>query len=71
LAPVKDDPDMPRDKPAPAHPQERATDLPWKTPKPASEDVDAPALVAEIMRAPNYRPADRTWSFSTAATIAG
>ncbi|MCU4651474.1 TIGR00730 family Rossman fold protein [Roseibacterium sp. SDUM158016] len=60
---MKDDPDMPRDKPAPAHPHERATDLPWKTPKPASEDIDAPALVAAIVRAPNYRPADRDVEF--------
>ena len=61
--PVTDDTEMPRDKPAPAHPHERATDLPWKTPKPASEDIDAPALIAEIMRAPNYRPADRDVDF--------
>jgi predicted Rossmann-fold nucleotide-binding protein len=60
---MKDDPDMPREKPAPAHPEERTTDLPWKTPKPASEDIDAPALVAEIMRAPNYLPADRDVAF--------
>ena len=56
---MKDDPD----KPAPAHPEERAADLPWKTPKPAIEDVDAPALVAEIIRSPNYRPADRDFEF--------
>jgi uncharacterized protein (TIGR00730 family) len=61
--PVTDDPDISRAKPVPAHPERRATDLPWKTPKPASEDTDAPALVAEILRAPNYLPADRDVSF--------
>ncbi len=53
----------PSDKPSPAHPQQRVTDLPWKTPKPASEDVDAPDMVAAIMRAPNYRPADKDVDF--------
>lgn len=52
-----------RDKPAPAHPDRRATDLPWETIKPAIEDIDAPALVAEIMRAPNYLPADKDVDF--------
>jgi uncharacterized protein (TIGR00730 family) len=60
---MKDDPDMPREKPAPAHPEERTTDLPWKTPKPASDDIDAPALNAEIMRAPNYCQADKDVAF--------
>jgi uncharacterized protein (TIGR00730 family) len=54
---------MPREKPAPAHPRKRTTELPWQTPKPAIEDTDAPALVAEIMRAPNYRTADKDVAF--------
>ncbi|PWJ20259.1 TIGR00730 family Rossman fold protein [Jannaschia seohaensis] len=58
-----DDPEMPCVKPAPAHPHQRIADLPWKTPKPATEDIDAPALVAEILHASNYRLADRDVAF--------
>ena len=44
---MKDDPDIPREKPAPAHPEERTTDLPWKTPKPASDDIDAVVVATD------------------------
>lgn len=60
---MTDDLNTQREKPAPAHPEERETDLPWKSAKPAIEDIDAPALVAEIMRAPNYVPADKDVDF--------
>jgi uncharacterized protein (TIGR00730 family) len=68
---VTDDPEMQRDKPAPARPEARAADLPWKTPKPASEDIDAPALVDAILRAPNYRPADSDVAFLNRADTRG
>jgi uncharacterized protein (TIGR00730 family) len=61
----------PREKPAPAHPRLRARDLPWKEPKPASEDISAPDLVAEIMRAPNYRPADEDIDFLNRGDVRG
>lgn len=60
---LKDNENTKSPKPAPAHPEQRATDLPWKTPKPASEDIDAPDLIATIMHASNYVPADRDVEF--------
>ena len=50
-------------KPHPAHPTDRRSDLPWKTPKPDRDDPRASGLVAEIMRSPEYRQADEDVDF--------
>ncbi len=52
-----------REKPEPAHPELRQTELPWTAPKPGIEDPDAPALVEAIIRTPEYRQADEDVAF--------
>jgi uncharacterized protein (TIGR00730 family) len=52
-----------RDKPAPAPADERREDLPWRTPKPGHEDVQAPQLVAAIVDSREYRQADEDLDF--------
>ena len=56
-------PDPGAAKPHPAHPTDRRSDLPWKAPKPGRDDPRAPALVAEILRSPEYRQADEDVDF--------
>ncbi|SEF96707.1 hypothetical protein SAMN05421751_107205 [Jhaorihella thermophila] len=53
----------PQAKPAPAPPERRQTDLPWKSPKPGREDPEAPALIRALMESPEYRQADRDVAF--------
>jgi uncharacterized protein (TIGR00730 family) len=50
-------------KPAPAHPQRRASQLPWQSPKPGHEDPQAPDLVAAIVQSPEYLAADEDVGF--------
>jgi len=50
-------------KPEPAHPKIRNTDLPWKTPKPAQEEPEATALIDRILRSAEYRQADEDVEF--------
>lgn len=52
-----------REKPEPAHPDLRKTELPWKSPKPDIEDSRASALVRTIMDSREYRPADEDADF--------
>ncbi len=49
--------------PAPPHPVRRREKLPWQHPKPAREDVDAPARVRALMESPAYRQADEDVDF--------
>ena len=44
-------------------PQPRQTQLPWQEPKQASEDIDAPAWVKEILSSTSYRQADQDTEF--------
>ena len=48
---------------APAHSRQRREHLPWERPKPASEDVDAPAMVERILRSESYRRPDEDVDF--------
>jgi uncharacterized protein (TIGR00730 family) len=52
-----------RPKPAPASPDERHEDLPWRSPKPEEEDVRAPQLVTAILQSPEFRQADEDLEF--------
>ncbi|WP_245827513.1 LOG family protein [Roseovarius gaetbuli] len=52
-----------KQKPEPAHPHVRQVALPWKTPKPDVEDPRASALVAELLKSPEYRQADEDVAF--------
>ena len=57
---------MPHDKPSipqPPHPHRRRDPLPWQTPKPAEDDVDAPRRIQEILNNPSYREADTDVEF--------
>ena len=56
---LSETPEKPVEKPEPAHPSVRQSDLPWHEPKPAKEDKRAPDLVARILDHPNYRQADQ------------
>lgn len=60
--PVSGRPADPRD-PIPAPPRQRHEPLPWQTPKPATEDPDAPRRVAAIMAHPSYREAAQDAAF--------
>ncbi|MBE9636330.1 TIGR00730 family Rossman fold protein [Salipiger mangrovisoli] len=48
---------------APPPAPDRDVELPWCTPKPATEDVRAPELVRRIMASPSYREGDRDVDF--------
>ncbi|WP_137702309.1 LOG family protein [Marimonas lutisalis] len=52
-----------RDKPEPSHPETRKADLPWKSPKPRSEDPKAPGLIQAILKSPEYVEADKDIEF--------
>jgi uncharacterized protein (TIGR00730 family) len=52
-----------RKLPAPCHPTERREPLPFASPKPASEDPDAPGRIAAILRSPSYRIASEDLDF--------
>lgn len=49
--------------PEPPHPRFRREPLPWQSPKPATDDVDAPRRVQEIMRSASYLEADTDVEF--------
>ncbi len=49
--------------PAPPHPLHRHQKLPWQTPKPRSEDIDAPARIEALLKSPSYRQADQDVDF--------
>jgi uncharacterized protein (TIGR00730 family) len=46
-----------------AAPAGREQPLPWQTPKPASEDADAPERVRALLSSPSYRQADEDIEF--------
>ena len=50
-------------KPEPAHPKKRKTDLPWETPKPAQEEPEVTALIDRILGSAEYRQADEDVEF--------
>jgi len=49
--------------PPPPHPRHRREPLPWQSPKPPSEDPEAPQRVEAILASPSYRPADQDPDF--------
>ena len=49
--------------PAPAHPHTRREPLPWRQPKPAEEDPDAPRRIEAILAGSSYRQADQDIDF--------
>ena len=49
--------------PAPPHPLLRRKPLPSQSPKPATEDSEAPAAIRAILESPSYRQADRDTGF--------
>ena len=49
--------------PEPPHPHRRREPLPWQTPKPAEDDVDAPLRLQAILQSPSYREADTDVAF--------
>ena len=49
--------------PGPAHPQRRREPLPWREPKPAQDDPDAPRRLQAILESASYREADRDVDF--------
>jgi len=60
---MSDHQETPSEKPVPAHPEYRSSDLPWKSPKPDLEDPRASELVAAIIDNENYIQADRDPAF--------
>ncbi len=51
------------EKPEPAHPRIRKSDLPWSVPKPDVEDPKASALIDRILESPEYKQADEDVDF--------
>ncbi len=49
--------------PTPPHPIHRQEKLPWQTPKPPEEDVEAQARVEALLRSESYRQADEDIDF--------
>jgi len=49
--------------PRPAHPEQRQQPLPGESPKPSSEDADAPARLERILGSPSYRRIDDDITF--------
>ncbi|MCA9422454.1 MAG: TIGR00730 family Rossman fold protein [Nitrospira sp.] len=49
--------------PTPPHPIHRQEKLPWQTPKPPEEDVEAQARVEVLLRSESYRQADEDIDF--------
>ena len=49
--------------PQPPHPHLRRDPLPWQTPKPVEDDIDAPQRIQEILNNPSYREADTDIEF--------
>lgn len=57
--------------PRPPHPRQRREPLPWHKPKPAEEDVGAPARIRAILESGSYRPADQDVDFLNQAEVRG
>ena len=53
----------PEQKPEPAHPEIRKTELPWNAPKPAHDEPEATTLIDRILRSAEYRQADEDVEF--------
>ncbi|MFZ1747268.1 MAG: LOG family protein [Nitrospirales bacterium] len=49
--------------PTPPHPIHRQEKLPWQTPKPPEEDVEAQARIEALLRSESYRQADEDIDF--------
>ncbi|VAX12754.1 hypothetical protein MNBD_GAMMA24-1744 [hydrothermal vent metagenome] len=49
--------------PRPPHPLQRQQKLPWQTPKPAEEDLTAPARIEALLHSESYRQADEDVAF--------
>ncbi|MEO8327983.1 MAG: LOG family protein, partial [Nitrospirota bacterium] len=49
--------------PTPPHPTHRQEKLPWQTPKPVEEDVDAQARIEVLLQSESYRQADEDIDF--------
>jgi uncharacterized protein (TIGR00730 family) len=60
---MQDEDERKAQKPAPAHPHIRQTELPWKSPKPDRDDPRASGLVTAILASPEYRQADEDVDF--------
>ncbi len=57
--------------PQPAHPHKRREPLPWHRPKPAEEDLAAPARVQAILESRSYREADQDVDFLNRGEVRG
>jgi len=57
--------------PEPAHPHKRREPLPWHRPKPAEEDLAAPARVQAILESQSYRQADQDVDFLNRGEVRG